>query len=176
MKHSMQTRFIAALLALLVGACSAEGDQPDILDAAEIFAANPDAFAEILLTYPRPLTEFTRIPARDPAKETVGNTRFLNRLRKTMPVEFIDFFPRSAEGRDEVNVVLNRYTAQDDWVVVSLIYISKPLGSPNAGENKALFDRCDERSLTWLSENRANGSATAICQLNNNWYAVQKIG
>lgn len=176
MKHSIQIPFVATMLALFLSACSALDDQPDILDAAAMYTANPDAFIDILLTYPRPFTEFTRIPARDAAKETAANTRFLKRLRKTMPVEYIDFFPRSAGGRDEINIMIKRYIAQDDWINVSLIYLSDPLSAPDAGENKALFDACDQRSVQWLNERGGPAPATAICKVSEHWYAAQRIG
>lgn len=174
-KHSAHTRLIALSLCVFMAACSAQDDETDILDAAALYGAHPDAFVEILLSYPGPFTEFTRIPARNSANERDANTRFLKNLRKTMPVEFIDFFPRSPGGRDEINVMIKRYAARDDWVAVSIIYLSKPLSAPNEGENKALFERCDERSLTWLGANKDLGPATAICQLDENWYAVQKV-
>lgn len=176
MKRSVQSWFAASLFALLLGACSTQDDQPDILDAAALYTTHPDAFVELLLTYPRPFTEFTRIPARNAANETAANTRFLKRLRETMPVEYIDFFPRSDGGRDEINVMVKRYIAQDDWINVSLIYLSKPLSAPGEGENKALFDTCDQRSLQWLSERAGPDPATAICKVSENWYAAQRVG
>lgn len=157
-------------------ACDSTNDRLSILDAAALYENQTDAFVEIVLSYPAPFTEFTRIPARDPSNETAANERFIKRLRKKIPIESIDFFPRSEGGRDEINIVLRRYSTNDYWTIVSVIYISKPLLPPDREENKALFDKCDDRSLEWLERNKATGPVTAICRIKEHWYAVQKIG
>ena len=163
-----------ALLGL--GACSFEGSRPTILDAAEIYRAQPESFAEILDAQQRPVAEFTRIPARDPAKATATNKALLKRLRKDMPVEFIDFFPRSAAGRDEVSVVIKRYGINADWTVVGVVYMSIPLNSRGGQSNDRLFDNCDSRVLEWIDESAKRGPVSAFCRLNTNWYAFQKVG
>ncbi len=175
-KHSAFTGLAIFLTALLLAGCDSKNDKPDILDAAAIYTEQSDSFVDILLSYPAPFTEFTRIPARDPAKEVLTNKRFITRLRKTIPVEFIDFFPRSEAGRDEIDVVIKRYSANNYWTVVSLIYLSKPLSPASDEPNKALFDKCDDRSTAWLELNKEQGPVTAICRINEHWYAVQKIG
>lgn len=161
---------------LLLNACSPERAQPNILDAATIYNTQPAAFAEITLSHPGPIVEFTRIPARDPAKETSANKAILKRLRKSFPVEYIDFYPRSAAGRDEIDVVIKRYGINAEWTVVSIVYLSKPLSPPANDSNMALFDQCDERSLEWLETNKQNGAASVFCQINEEWYAFQKVG
>ena len=164
---------ISSLL-LGAGACSG-GNNPNILDAAEIYKDNTGAFADILSSYPGPHKDFTRIPARDPAKETPADNQFLKQLRKTFPVEFIDFFPRSGAGTDEVNVVIKRYGINTRWTIVSLVYFSKPLAQPEAGSKMALFDECDARSLDWIETNKTNGSVSVFCHVDRNWYAFQQV-
>ena len=173
-----QSRFLMLIIGTLIwiNSCAPEGGRPNILDAARIYNSQPDAFAEIILTHPGSITEFTRIPARDPAKETSANKLLLKRLRKAFPVEFIDFYPRSASGRDEINVVIKRYGLNSEWTVVSVIYLSAPLFPPEKDSNNALFDQCDDRSLEWLKNNAKNGPVSVFCQINENWYAFQKVG
>ena len=175
----MRPIFCSVLIAGMhmgLGACSLEGSRPTILDAAAIYRAQPELFAEILDAQRGRLSEFTRIPARDPAKETAANKALLKRLRKDMPVEFIDFFPRSASGRDEVSVVIKRYGITADWTVVGVVYMSIPLSAPQGQSNDRLFDNCDSRVLEWTDEKSKSGSVSVFCRLNTNWYAFQKVG
>lgn len=167
-------RLAIIILLLCVSACSG-GNNPNILDAAATYKDNTGAFADILASYPGPYKDFTRIPARDPAKETPADNRFLKQLRKTFPVEFIDFFPRSGAGRDEVNVVIKRYGMNTRWTIVSLVYLSEPLAQPEAGSNMTLFDDCDTRSLDWIETHKTNGSISVFCRIDRNWYAFQQV-
>ncbi len=161
--------------ALLAAGCSSEGDGPNILDAAAIYEANPDAFASIRSRYPGPFREFTRVPARDPAKEIRKDKLFLKRLRENFPVEFIDFLPLADTGKDEIDVVIKRYGMDARWTVVSLVYSEIPLPPPDEGSNAALFDTCDERALEWFEKDHDTGAVSAFCQINEYWYAYQSV-
>ncbi|NNL88753.1 MAG: hypothetical protein HKP25_06755 [Marinicaulis sp.] len=163
-------------ISLMLVACDSKKIKPNLLDAADIYNAHPEAFAEIVLSRPKPLLEFTRIPARDPMLETTQNTKLIARLRKNFPIEHIDFYPRSRSGRDEIDVVIKRYGQNTEWTVVSVIYLSKPLSPPSEGSNMELFDKCDHRSVDWLEKNKKKGPALVFCQINSEWYAYQKIG
>ena len=176
MKSHLVVRLALSGLLLFVSACEAGGKNPNILDAAAIYQNNTGAFADILSSYPGPHRDFTRIPARDPAKETPADKNFLKQLRKDFPVEFIDFFPRSGAGTDEVTVVIKRYGMNTRWTVVSLTYFSQPLAQPDAGSNIALFDDCDGRSLDFLEARKESGSVSVFCRVDRNWYAFQQVG
>ena len=163
-------------IALMLAACGSDRNKTNILDAADIYNAHPEVFAEILRSRPEPVLEFTRIPARDPRLETTQNKKLIARLRKSFPIEHIDFYPRSKSGRDEVDVVINRYGQNTKWTVVSIVYLSKPLSPPSEGSNMELFDQCDRQSFEWLEQNKKNGPASVFCRINSEWYAYQKIG
>lgn len=158
---------------LSLSACGA-GDEPDILDAAAIYVANPEVFASIRTAYPGPFQDFNRVPARDPSLETDEEKRFIKELRKTIPLEFIDFFPVGDTGADEIDVVLKRYGVNTNFTTVSVIYMGVELPARTDG-NKALFDSCDERAIEWFERDHAEGTVTALCRITENWYAYQKV-
>ena len=177
LSNNVTVRLVAlATLAFSISACSGEEEGPNILDAAMIYNDNKEAFAEVILTYPGPFFDFTRIPSRDPSNLLSGEKKFLKRLREKIPVEFIDFFPRSQSGLREVDVVIKRYGINSVYTVVSVVYFSEPLGTPKEGSNIMLYESCDDRSLEWIEAQKDKGSVTVFCKLNSNWYAMQKVG
>lgn len=165
---------ICFLAALVIG-CSADDEKLNILDAAKIYESNDEFFASIRGDYPGPYTEFVRIPARDPAKRSRRNELFLQSLRKNFPVEFIDFLPLSESGKDEIDVVLKRYSLGAKYNVVSLIYSEIELPPPQGKPNIALFDQCDERALGWFEKGHDEGPVSAFCRVDQFWYAYQRI-
>lgn len=167
--------FAVCCLAAAVVGCSADTEKLNILDAAEIYQTNPLLFATVRGDYPGPFTEFTRIPARDPAKQTRRDDAFIKSLRKQFPVEFIDFLPLSDTSKDEIDVVLKRYNHGDDYIVVSLVYSEIELPPPSEKPNIALFDQCDERALEWFEKDHDDGLVSAFCRINQFWYAYQSV-
>lgn len=174
----MRRRLLSAFALLaavgLVAGCSS-GEDMNILDAAALYEANEDALNSIRDSYPGPYTEFMRVPARDPAKETRKGKEFIEGLRRSIPVEFVDFFPTSGLGKDEINIMLKRYGGADKWTIISLIYSDMPMGTPPQGSGAAVFDACDMRALEWVGQGRANTKAAAFCKINDNWYAYQQV-
>lgn len=171
-----RARLLAATGAVLLAAgCGGQRDARTLVDAAEIYAANEAVLESIRGVYPGPYEDFMRIPPRDPAAETPEAKAFLKALRKHFPVEYIDLFPiGGAGGGDEINVVLNRYSAGDEWRTVSLIYFSKPMTLSGAHADMRMFETCGEKALDWLSETSAPGRA-AFCRINDNWQAYQRV-
>ncbi len=168
---------LAALAAAFtIAGCTPGGgeDSMTILDAAALFDANQETFLSIRENYPGPFNEFVRIPARNPAKETPEAKRFIKNLREKIPVEFIDFFPLGATGKDEIDVIIKRYSGNTGMTSIGLIYSELPLSSPDQGSNMMLYDRCDQRSLAWIDSGHDKGSVTAVCRINNYWYAYQR--
>ena len=103
-------KMLIGLMAFGALSACAESDPPlTILDAAEIYKSNRASFAAIRATYPGPFGEFKRAPARIPAEQTKQELDFVERLRQNFPLEFIDMFPLGDTGRDEIDVVLQRY-------------------------------------------------------------------
>lgn len=168
-------RALTACAASLLAAGCGAGDAPrTLLDAAEIYAANEAVLESIPAAYPGPYDDFTRIPARDPGAATANDAAFLKALRKNFPVEHIDLFPIGGEGAgDEINVVLNRYGAGDEWRTVSLVYFSTPM-TLNEHQDMRMFETCDEEALDWLTGTKEPGRA-AFCRINDNWQAYQRI-
>ncbi len=161
--------------AVLIAGCDTGDKGLNILDAAAVYEANPEAFASIRENYPGPYRDFMRVPARDPAKQTRQDTIFFKKLRKHFPVEFIDFFPLAGSGRDEIDVVLERYGANTSWTVISLVYSELSLPPAEDDPNVALFDKCDQRALEWLEANDATGPISVSCRINDYWYAYQSV-
>jgi len=161
--------------AVLIAGCDTGDTGMNILDAAAIYEANPEAFASIRENYPGPYRGFTRVPARDPAKQTRQDTIFIKKLRKHFPVEFIDFLPLADTGKDEIDVVIDRYGANTSWTVISLVYSELSLPPADDDPNVALFDKCDQRSLEWLEMNVASGRISVSCRINDYWYAYQSV-
>ena len=167
---------IAATTLILCSACDYDTRGTNILDAASLYAENMEEFSNIISSYPLPIAEFTRIPSRDPAKESEINRQFLKKLRKKISIEHIDFFPRSNSGTDEINVVIGRFGANAEWTVISLIYVSRPLSPQNLKRNMALFDKCDQRSIDWIEAYSGSRPIYVFCQVDEKWYAHQKVG
>ena len=169
---------LAALAAAITIAGCAPGDgggDMNILDAAALFEANPEAFVSIRKNYPGPFNGFVRIPARNPADETPEAERFIKSLREKIPVEFVDFFPLGDTGKDEIDVIIKRYSSNTGMMSIGLIFSELPLSSPDKGQNMMYYDRCDQRSLAWIESGRDEGSVTALCRINNYWYAYQRV-
>ncbi len=169
--------FISAALssALLTIGCDTGDTGRNILDAAAIYEANPQAFATIRQSYPGPYRDFVRVPARNPANATREGALFIKQLRKDFPVEFVDFFPLAGAGKDEIDVVIERYGANTSWTVISLVYSELQLTPANDGSNVALFDKCDERSLEWLEAHHGTEPISVSCRINDYWYAYQSV-
>lgn len=174
-RHPLTTLAALASAISLLG-CGAENANLNILDAASIYESNRASFRDIRTNYPGPFAEFTRIPARDPSKSTRQGKALLEALRKDFPVEFIDFFPQSNTGKNEINVILTRYGANAEWTIISLVYSNVPLPPPDSDRNMALFDRCDQRALDWFEKDHGEGSVSAFCQVDAYWYAFQQVG
>lgn len=159
--------------AMLTG-CGGSEDM-NILDAAAIYEANQPVIETIREDFPGPYADFVRVPARDPAKETVRGQVLLARLRQSFPVEFVDFFPIGNTGQDEINVVLKRYGGGDRWTVVSLVYAGRPIQVSSENPDIKLFDACDARAARWFEEDHGDRDVAAFCRINENWYAYQKV-
>lgn len=168
-------RTIAACAAGLTIAACAGGDEIDIVDAAAIYNANQVSLDAIRDYYPGPYNDFMRVPARNPAKETRKGKELIARLRNSMPVEFIDFFPMGDTGKDEINVMLKRYGGNAKWTVVSLVYSEVPLPPPTPGAGIALYDACDVRAREWFAMDHGRMSVSAFCRINERWYAYQRV-
>ncbi len=172
----LSIRLYPALIAsLALSGCGPQTSSRTLLDAAALYQENQAVFASIRAAYPGPYEDFARIPARDPADDTGLDRDFLQSLRENFPVERIDFFPIGDTGADEIDVVLERYQAGDQWRTISLIYFSTPLTLSKKDPAMRLFETCDEASLDWL-EARPEGEDSAVfCRLNANWYAYQRV-
>ncbi|MHA7872890.1 MAG: hypothetical protein ACX939_11115 [Hyphococcus sp.] len=162
-------------LATLAAGCGDGDDDLTILDAADIYRSNQAVFASIRIAYPGPYTEFTRLPARDPAKQTRGEALFLKSLRESFPVEFVDFLPLSEAGKDEIDVVLTRYGLNADYTMVSIVYSDIALAAPASDPNAAVFEACDARALDWFDKDRGESPVSVFCRLDDNWYAYQRV-
>ena len=173
MREKLFTALNMFAAAMLVG-CGA-GEDMDILDAAAIYQANRPAIETIREDFPGPYTEFVRVPARDPAKETVRGKVLLARLRQSFPVEFVDFFPAGNTGEDEINIILKRYGGSARWTVVSLVYVEAPLQAPPPGSGVAIFNACDTRASRWFEQDHGDLDVAAFCRIDGRWYAYQKV-
>ena len=146
-----------------------------LVDAAAVYEANSEAFAFIRATYPGPFSEFGRVPARDPSKETSDEKAFVKQLRQSFSFEFIDFYPYADTGKDEIDVILKRYDLETNWTIISLVYSGIPLPQPEEGTGIALFDACDQRAIDWFSADHERGAISAFCRINEYWYAHQVV-
>lgn len=180
----MASRTFTALFSITALALSAGCDgigeisstKMTILDAAEVYVANQEAFASIRSAYPGPFHGFARAPARNPADQTREEDVFLKGLRQQFPVEYIDFFPLADTGKDEIDVVLTRYGANARWTLVSLVYSEVPLPQPpDEQTDLAVFGECEPQVLGWLEFQSKKGRAAAFCRINQYWYAYQRI-
>ncbi|WP_428407249.1 hypothetical protein [Hyphococcus sp.] len=165
----------AIAAALLAAACGRDAPGHTLLDAASLYDANEGLLQSVRAAYPGPYQDFTRIPARDPAKADPMDADFLEFLRADIPVEFIDFFPIGDTGKDEIDVVLWRYQSGDHWNTVSLVYFSEPMIFAQAAENMRAFDECGDAAFHWLEENKGAGDVSAFCRINDHWQAFQRI-
>lgn len=163
---------LVAVAAALFGCAQEEG--MTILDAAAAYETNQSLIEGIRSQYPGPYTEFRRVPARNPADATQEGEALLKRLRTSFPVEFIDFLPLGNTGKDEVDIILKRFSASGKWTTVSLVFSELPIPAPNPGNGIAVFDACDERALAWFEQDRDGVNLSAFCRINENWYAYQK--
>ncbi len=172
-----QARLPAAVIgvALLATACGNSTSAPDIVDAAALFEANEGALLSVRAAYPGPYLDFRRLPARNPADATKVDKAFLDYLRQEFPLEFIDFFPIGVTGEDEINVVLWRYEANNQWNTVSLVYFSEPMTFAEGPESVRSFDTCDDEVRAWLKSHDSDTDTAAFCQINEHWRAYQRI-
>ncbi len=179
MKNRSQLKFVLALCAgFLAAACDRApyaGQEITILDAADIYNANTDVFAQLRQSYPGPFRDFARVPDRDPAKETPEQRSLIKQLRKYFPVEFIDLYPMGDAEKDQIDVVLQRYGATSRWTIVSLIYVDIPLPAADAKSGTAVFNTCDNTVMGWLESQSRSGRAVAFCRITKHWYAHQRI-
>lgn len=167
---------VAALsAALFATGCGREAPGHTLLDAAAVYNAHEGLFRSIRAAYPGPYENFTRIPARDPARADPMDNDFLSFLRDDIPVEFIDFFPIGDTGKDEIDVVLWRYQSGDHWNTVSLVYFSEPMVFAKADNDVRAFDKCGDEALSWLETRKDNGDVSAFCRINDHWQAFQRV-
>ena len=162
-------------LALFLAACGKSGPAPDIIDAAELYAANERLIGSIRGTYPGPYVKFYRIPARNPADETSRDRAFFANLRNSLPVEFIDFFPIGNTNEDEIDVVLWRYDRKGQWNTVGLVYFSKSRTLAKEDQSMRGFQRCGGDVRYWLDSRDENSKTSAFCRINDNWHAYHRI-
>lgn len=172
-RNIFQYSTLMAAAVALIG-CVQEEDMT-ILDAAALYETNQNTFDGIRDYYPGPYNGFSRVPARDPAKETRKGKQLIEKLRASFSVEFIDFFPMGDTGKDEMNIMLKRYGSSAKWTIISLVYAEVPLPPPTPGAGIALFDACDSRALGWFEQDHGEISASAFCRINDHWYAYQKV-
>lgn len=167
---------LAGIYLGFLAACGG-GEKPrTVLDAAALYAAHSAVFDSIRGAYPGPYREFTRLPARDPAAETQDAKAFIKALRRTVPIDYVDFFPLGEGLGDELDVVLNRYADGDAYHTISLIYFSTPMTLSEDAPNMRMFETCDARALDWL-ENATHdpGPVAVFCRLNEDWSAYQRV-
>lgn len=174
-RNSPRLPAAALSIALLAAACEESTSAPDIVDAAALFEANEGVFLSVRAAYPGPYQDFWRIPARNPAHATKVDKAFLDYLRQEFPVEFIDFFPIGNSGEDEIDVVLWRYEANNQWNTVSLVYFSEAMTFAEGPESVRSFDACGDDVRTWLKSREGNSGVAAFCQINEHWRAYQRI-
>ena len=84
-------------------------------------------------------------------------------------------FPYGKTGEDEIDVILQRYGVDGDWTVVSLIYAGAPLRQPKHGVGVAVFEKCDDRALSWIDGVHRTQTVAAFCRVDRNWYAFQSV-
>lgn len=167
--------FVCWLIASFAAGCDGVSEERlTILDAADIYSNNRASFASIRAMYPGPFHEFARAPARIPEEQTDAENAFLENLRKSFPLEFIDMFPLADTGRDEIDVILQRYQENGRWIVISLVYSGIELPEPEAGANTLLFSRCDQQVQEAMNALRSAPSS-GFCRLTQHWYASQRV-
>ena len=178
MKPCFKSHLIVAVICTVfsvVGCSSEQNKGMTLLDAAALYEANPAAFGSVRASYPGPFTKFSRVPARDPAKATAEEKRFVKTLRQIFSFEYIDFFPYGDTGKDEIDVILARYGIDADWTVVSVVYSGIPLPIPEEGLGIGMFDVCDQRAIDWFEADHEPGPVSAFCKINESWYAHQVV-
>ncbi len=168
-------RVLAGLSLALAAACGEKPEARTLLDAAEIYAEHEMLFESIRGAYPGPYETFTRIPPRDPADETRESREFMKALEKSIPVDYVDFFPIGEDMGDELDVVLNRYGEGDEWRTISIIYFSAPMDFVDSHPNVRMFETCDQRALDWLEGAHEPGPYAAFCRINESWHAYQRV-
>ncbi|GJL96036.1 MAG: hypothetical protein DHS20C05_24410 [Hyphococcus sp.] len=177
LKPRLPLAVIATLIAALLTVSCGEKNLT-ILDAAALYEAQPEVFTSVRDRYPGPFSDFSRVPHRDPSKETRHEKEFLKELRQNIPVEFIDFFPMGETGRDEIDIIIKRYGLNNsDWTEVKIVYVGIPLPQPEEGTGLAVFNACDARALEWFEQEHeaALTRISAFCRINDYWYAYQSV-
>ncbi len=173
----MRTFLGAFGLALSLAACGEREPEMTLLDAASLFRAHGTDLGAIEQAYPGPYLGFFRVPARLDEDQKPGDETLMKTVRAHFPVEFIDFFPLGDTGKDEVNVILKRFSGEYGWTIISLVYSEIPLPEPEGEENKgmAMYDSCDSRAVQWISRKPTSGSYSVFCRLSDKWYAFQSV-
>jgi hypothetical protein len=159
----------------LIGACDLFEEQIDVLDAAQIYEENPEAFERVRERFPGPFTEARRIPAFDDADNRLEDISFLEDLKETIPVEVLQLGTWGEGGPDVMRVVVGTDGLSVSGSLVSLIFFESFKLEEILGRGVEVFDKCDSRALDWLQMANKIGFADVYCRLDDNWYAYQAI-
>ncbi|WP_193368488.1 hypothetical protein [Pelagibius marinus] len=159
----------------LVGGWSLFSQQRDILDAARLYGENQQVFEGIRKHYPGSFTEVRRIPEFDEAATRPENTAFLEKLRRSVPVEIVILTTLFRDGSDVIKVIIETYGLAVSGGVVGLVYFEHFVRGEVVEKGVEVFDSCDERALGWLETARERGYADVYCRINDHWYAYQSI-
>ncbi|MEM9422223.1 MAG: hypothetical protein AAF986_06945 [Pseudomonadota bacterium] len=170
-------RFLSFVASLALGmtACGPAKPEMNLLDAADLFRAHGVDLIAIEQSFPGPYSGFFRIPARSEEQIQEGEEALIQQVRRNLPVEFIDFFPLGDTGKDEVNVILKRFSGKNGWTIISLVYSEIPLPPPEDKDIMAVYDKCDQRAADWVNRQPNGKTITAFCRLSDKWYAYQSV-
>lgn len=172
MRTNVFSRLVFPILLFAVAACDPFETRLDILDAAEIYSQNIEAFERVRRHYPGPYVQSVRIPEFDLEESRAEDLAFLEEIQKELPVETIKLYRQNSES-DVIDMVLGTYGLSVSGRTVGVAFF-EAFSQVDANSNQyVVFESCNKNVLDWFKNNTNPGMDVAYCQLENNWFAYQ---